>query len=126
MGLTVLPESFLSLHGPTFSPRIAKDVALVNADLPMDAQEQRLTSTAGSPSHQVLAPASDLNTVCQRPFAKTGKLIEMESHRSSKKASQRSKSRDRSRDKSRIMRSRERSRTPPTIAIYSDNESLDD
>lgn len=94
MGLAVLPECLISVNGPTFSPRVAKDVALANADLPMDAQEQKPTVAVASPS-QALTPASELSALCQRPFAKTHKLIEMESHRSSKKASHRTKLRER-------------------------------
>ena len=62
---------------------------MVNADLPIEIQEQSFGGQ-GLPT-SAITPMTEAGSPGQRPFAKTQRLIEMESNRSSRRHTQRQK-----------------------------------
>ena len=77
-GIPASPHAWINSALPKYSPRLdAKEVTLVNADLPLELTEQRLSSK-DTPKNDQRTPAMMLQAVYQQPYAQAKKLLKEE------------------------------------------------
>lgn len=89
LALNSTPEQVMTATVPTFNDpeSVIKETINVNADLPIETQDQSFGERGFRTKS--ITPVSEKNDSPSRPFAKTQRLIEMESNRSSVRNTQR-------------------------------------